>query len=373
MGDEHDSWLEGLGVQFDKLQQEKKDAEASISSSLQATQDSALSAAGVSRETAQQIKAAEQGIADFEKGRDEGRASGSIGLINALPPVQLAKAASRISDADDPEAEAQKIAGEKADTLTGIGQAFTDPQGTGTALGESLGKDAVAARKQGKTAEFAGRLAGHGDVIAATVAVGGGIAGAGEGGAVAVGEGGAVAVGESGAVASEGGIIAAGEGGAAAGEGGLAAAGEEGVAASESGAVELADSGLTGPPKTPPPAKPFPLRPTEFPKGPGFQPTQQPPGPAPDFLPDQPNPFEDPFNPRVPRAPRLPNFEPGFEAPEAPPPDTIPESRPPAFDPEISPSADSVPPPNAGSPNPGISPSAESVRAPGVGEPIPPE
>ena len=349
MGDKHDSWLEGLGVQFDQVLQQKKEAEASIAASLQSTQDSALSAAGVSPETAAQIKAAQQGIADFEKGREEGRASGSIGLLSVLPPVQLAKAAKRIANAEDPEAEAEKIAGEKADTVVGIGKAFTDPVGTGSGIGERLGKDAVAARKQGKTAEFAGRLSGHADVIAATVAAGGGLAGLGEGGVVA-GESGLAAAAEEGAIAGERGLVGAAEEGAVASERGLAGAAEEGVAASEGGGAEVVDSGFTPPPKTPPPAKPFEFRPTEIPKGPGFQPTQQPPGPAPDFLPDQPNPFEDPFNPRFPRPPRVPKFEPGFEAPDAPAPDTIPESKPPAFDPEISPGAESVPAPGVSEP-----------------------
>ena len=72
------------------------------------------------------------------------------------------------------------------------------------------------------------------------------------------------------------------------------------------------------------PDVPLPNRPTHVPHGPGFDPTIQPPGPAPDFDPDQRNPFEDPFNPRFPRPPRVPEFpaDPPLEAPpdlEAPP------------------------------------------------------
>jgi hypothetical protein len=212
MADEHDSWVQVLGVSFDKLRQKKQEAESSISSSLQSTQDSVLSDLGVSPETAQQIKAAQQGIADFERGRDEGRASGSIGLLSALPPVQLAKAVGRISEADDPEAEAMKIAGEKAETAGAIGKVFTDPDGSGAEFGKRFGKDANEARKEGRTAEFTGRLVGHGDVIAATVAAGGGLAGAGEG-----------------VVAAEEGLVAAGEEGLVSGERGLATGAEEGA------------------------------------------------------------------------------------------------------------------------------------------------
>ena len=183
-------------------------AESSVQASLQSAQDSVFTGLGVAPETAEQIKAAEQAIADFDRGRQAGRASGSAGLIDMLPPVQLAKAGVRIAEADDGEAEALKIADEKRATLAAIGKFGVDPAGSGAAIGESLGKSAVKARQEGRTAEFLGNLVGQGDVIAATVAVGGAGAGLEAGGA----EGAAAGVeagGARGAVTGveEGGIV----------------------------------------------------------------------------------------------------------------------------------------------------------------------
>src|SRR5207249_2444360 len=124
----------------------------------------------VAPETAQKIKQAEQGIADFEKGRDQGRAEGSMGLLNALPPVQLVKAVDRIASAEDKEAEALKIAGEKVDTVAGIGKIAADPAGTGMSLGTQFAKSTLKAKKEGRLAESLGNLAGHADVIGATAA-----------------------------------------------------------------------------------------------------------------------------------------------------------------------------------------------------------
>jgi hypothetical protein len=94
------------------------------------------------------------------------------------------------------------------------------------------------------------------------------------------------------------------------------------------------DGGVLDPPTVIPqgdPDVPLPNRPTEFPRGPEFDPTIQPPGPAPDFDPNQPTPFEDPFNPRIPRPPRLPEFPPEAlpEVPSESPPDS-PADEPPA-------------------------------------------
>ncbi len=350
---EQDNWLSALGVTFDQALQKKSDAEASLTGSLQSAQDSALSAAGVSPETAQQIKATEQAIADFEKGREKGRASGSIGLLNILPPVQLVKAGLRIADADDKEAEALKIAGEKADTLAGIGKLATDPIGSGSAIGERLGKDAVQARKEGRVAEFTGNLAGHADVIAATVAVGGGGGALAEGGVVAAeggvvaAEGGVIAAGEGGVVAAgEGGVVAAGEGGAvAAGEGGVVAAGEGGaVAAGEGGGgvvlrtAEGAD-GVASTARAPAIGEPVPS-------------TQLPPDGVPP-TPRSPESFGgDPISPA---AESVPGSQVGKPVPVEGPPTQLP------------PPEEPIPPtlPSAELP----SPAAESVPAPNVGEP----
>jgi hypothetical protein len=158
-------------------------AESAVQSSLQSAQDSVFEGLGVAPETAEGIKAAEQAIADFDRGRQAGRASGSAGLIEMLPPVQLAKAGARIAEADDGEAEALKIADEKRATLAAIGKFGIDPAGSGAAIGENLGKSAVKARQEGRMAEFVGNLVGQGDVVAATVAVGGAGAGLEAGGA----------------------------------------------------------------------------------------------------------------------------------------------------------------------------------------------
>ena len=160
-----------------------------IQSSLQSAQDSVLTELGASPETVQGIKAAEQAIADFDRGRQAGRAKGSAGLIDMLPPVQLFKAGTRIAEADDAEAEVLKIAEEKAATLAAIGKLGVDPAGSGAEIGEKFGKDAVKARQEGRLAEFAGNLVGQGDVIAATVAVGGAGAGLEAGGARGVAAG----------------------------------------------------------------------------------------------------------------------------------------------------------------------------------------
>jgi len=90
------------------------------------------------------------------------------------------------------------------------------------------------------------------------------------------------------------------------------------------------------------PIQPLELRPTEFPKGPAFNPTVQPPGiPAPDFAPGEVNPFEDPLNPRIPRPPRLPT--------------PLEDGPPTVRDPAVQPGPDT----------------ADTVRNPGVPEPFP--
>lgn len=221
-------------------------AESEVQSTLQSAQDSALEELGVSPETAQKIRAAEQAIADFDRGRKAGRASGSAALIDMLPPVQLAKAAKRISEADDPEAEALKIVEEKRNTLAAIGKFGTDPAGSGAAIGESLGKSAVKAKQEGRTAEFIGNLVGQGDVVAATIAVGGAGAGLEAGGAEAAAAGveaaGARGVG-AGARGVGAGVEAAGARGAGAG---VEAAGARGAAAGaeEAGVVVRTAEGV---------------------------------------------------------------------------------------------------------------------------------
>ena len=219
MANEHDTWMGALGVGFARMNQMADETKAKLQSNLQAAQDAALAGVGASPETAAQIKAAEQAMADFEQGRDEGRSSGTIGLLRVLPPVQLVEAGVRIAKADDAGQEAENIAKEKANTVAGIaavvGEAAADPRGPGAALGERfgerMGKDAVAAQKEGRLAKHLGNLVGHGEVIAATVAVT-----AGAGGAVAAGEVGIAGAGEVGI--------------AGAGEVGIAGAGEVGVA-----------------------------------------------------------------------------------------------------------------------------------------------
>ncbi len=216
------------------------DAKSGLQTTLQSAQSSLLTDLGASPETVQGIEVAEQAIADFDKGRQAGRAKGSIGLLEMLPPVQLFKAVSRIAAADDGEAEALKIADEKRATLAAIGEFGVDPAGSGAAIGEGLGKDAVKARQEGRLAEFAGNLAGQGDVIAATVAVGGAGAGLEAGGARGVAAG-AESAGARGVAA---GAESAGARGAAAG---AESAGARGAAAAESGAARTL-RGLGDPP-----------------------------------------------------------------------------------------------------------------------------
>ena len=119
MADGHDGWMQFFGLDMNKLAAAKQQVDSSLAqkeqqlqASLQSAQDRGLSALGVSPETAQQIREAQQGIADFDKGREKGRAEGSAALVKALPPFQLADAAGRIASADDKEEEALKIAGE---------------------------------------------------------------------------------------------------------------------------------------------------------------------------------------------------------------------------------------------------------------------
>src|SRR5437867_725095 len=97
MADGHDGWMQFFGLDMNKLAAAKQKVDSSLAQkeqelqgSLQSAQDRGLSALGVSPETAQKIKQAEQGIADFEKGRDQGRAEGSAALVKSLPPFQLA-------------------------------------------------------------------------------------------------------------------------------------------------------------------------------------------------------------------------------------------------------------------------------------------
>jgi hypothetical protein len=349
MGSEQDDWLGGLGVNINEVLQIKTDFESSVQAELQSMQNSAFEAAGISPETAQLIRDGEQAIADFDRGRQQGRAEGSMALVNMLPPVQFVKAAARIATAEDAEAEALKIAEEKANTAANIGRIVTDPVGFGSDLGTKLGNEAVAARREGRSAEFVGKIVGHGDVIAATVAAGGGLAGAGEGAALVAGEEAAAL-----AASEEAAALAAGEEAAASGEAALA--GEEGV---------------TIVPRTPPPPRPLPLRPTEFPKGPEFNPTQQP-GPPPDLAPGEVNPFDNPFikptAPRIPRPPRLPTFDPDI-LPDLPPPDTIPEIRVPEIEPVLPP--DTLPE----LPLPDLDPLVEPLELPPdtIPEPLRPE
>src|SRR3954469_14504574 len=170
MGDDHDGWMQFFGVDVNKFAEAKKQVDATLAkkekelqSSLQSAQDSGLAALGVSPETAQKIKEAQQAGADFEKGREKGRAEGSMGLINALPPVQLAKAVNRIANAKDKEAEAIQIAREKAATVGAVGKAIIDPVGTGEKMGKQAKEDILKAKKEGHLAESAGNVAGHAD------------------------------------------------------------------------------------------------------------------------------------------------------------------------------------------------------------------
>ena len=279
-----DGFGQGLAAQVQAAGGLVQSAESAVQSTLQSAQDSVLTGLGVSQDTAQGIKAAEQGIADFDKGRQAGRASGSIGVIESLPPVQLVKAGVRIAEADDAEAEAAKIAEEKANTLATIGKFGTDPAALGTAIGESLGKGTIQARQEGRTAEFVGNLVGQGDVVAATVAAGGAGAGVEAGGAEAaagVEAGGARGIGASveaggargvGAGVDAGGARAVGAG--VDGGGGVAASVEDGrvvvrTAEGADGAAPTSRAPAVGEPiapeaeAKPPPTEVDPPRPPE--------------------------------------------------------------------------------------------------------------
>jgi hypothetical protein len=359
MANEQDTWMGALGVGFARMNQMADETKAKLQSNLQAAQDAALAKAGASPETAARIKAAEQGVADFEEGRQEGRASGSIGLLNILPPVQLVKAGIRIAGADDAGQEALNIAGEKVDTVAGIGAALVDPAGTGEKVGKGLGKKLVTAQKEGHLAKETGNLVGHGEVIAATVAVtagAGGVAAAGEAGVAGIGEAGAAGIGEAGAAGiGEAGAAGVGEAGAAGvGEAGAAGVGEAGAAGvGETGAAEGLGEGLSegaaeGPvagevPPTvrspgPEPFDPAPSAnqpvpeptPSEVaPTEPGEPPTLRSPGPEPfDPAPsvDDPTPTTEPSPPTVPTEP--PTFRTGDPPPPESGPATIPEAPP---------------------------------------------
>jgi hypothetical protein len=257
---------EGLLGQF---QEAKTGLEQEAESSFQSARDSVLTGLGASPETVEGINAAGQAIADFDRGRQAGRNTGTIGLLEMLPPVQLARAGIRIADADDGEAEALKIAEEKAGTLAAIGQFAADPAAGGAAIGESLGKSAVKARQEGRLAEFAGNLVGQGDVIAATVAVGGAGAGVEAGGARGV----AAGVEAGGAEGVAAGVEAGGARGVAAGvEAGGAESAAAGVEAggAEAGAAPRTLPGLGEPPPTLP-GLGEPIPPTE----PGIPPTER--------------------------------------------------------------------------------------------------
>jgi hypothetical protein len=362
MSDAHDSWWNSIGVDIQKLRQAAHDAK-----------NAGLEKAGVSSDTIKKLDQAGAVIDDFEKGRGEGTKEGVIDLVKMAPPVLAVRGAitiGEIASSDDPEAAAKKVAGEKIDTAVNVAKfasgVVTDPVGTGIGVGKHVGEDFNKANAAGHGAEFAGKLVGHGEVIAATVAV-------------------------------------------TAGAGGLAAAGEEGASvAAEEGAGALAEDGsaiLREAPSTPPPAleppaaaepvapevpspelepappSPKTIVPEESPVqpglrppgeiGPGFDPTLRPPGfgPEGDFPADVPTPFENPNQPRIPRFPKLPSdpFEP------VAPPDTVPESRPPQFDPEPASPPDTVrdPTPPAFDPAPAGEPvaSAETAAPPAVEQP----
>jgi hypothetical protein len=227
------------------------DAEAALTQELQSAQNAAFDALGLSSETQDGIRAAEQAAADFETGRRKGNSEAVAGAVNLLPTVQAVRAAKRIAEADDAEAEAEKILLEKSESAAALGEVLSNPVGSGAKLGASTGTRLVdgtrRAQREGRLAEHLGELAGQAQFVGQGVAIGVGVGGlaaggavAAEGGAVAA-EGGAVAA-EGGAVAAEGGAVAA-EGGAAAGEGALAAAEEGAAAGVEAGGAESAAAG----------------------------------------------------------------------------------------------------------------------------------
>lgn len=247
MGTEHDLWMKGLGIDLDglvaKTREVGKQVDAAVTGTFDSARDSVLSAAGASPETLARVKSLEHNIDDYKKGEDEGVMEGVGDLLNMAAPVQFAKAASRISGAEDKQAEMQKIAAEKMETMKGIAGFVLNPF-SGAELGGRVVDGAVKAHDEGHLARWAGNFVGHGEVIAATVAVtagAGGIAGSlavAEGGGVALAEGGGVALAEGGSVAlAEGGGVALAEGGGVALAEGAEGAGT-GLARATTAAVE---------------------------------------------------------------------------------------------------------------------------------------
>lgn len=220
---------------FDGLKQQ---AEEAARAKLQAVQDAAFDAVGLSPEQAQAIRDGQQAIADFDKGRQQGRVEASQDLLNLLPPYL----ALRVANADDPQAELQKVLAEKQAQSEGIARMADDPLGTAGAMGTSFARNTLKAQEEGRTAERMGNMAGHAQVIGEVAGAGVGAGGLVQGGAV-VGEAGAAVGVEGGAVGAEGGAIGA-EGGAIGAEGGTLGA-EGGVIGAEGGAAG-APAGVAG-------------------------------------------------------------------------------------------------------------------------------
>ena len=223
MSVEHDNWMRGLGVDIDAIMAAAdrtegvaKGAESAVTAKLQSAQEGAFDALGVSQETRDGIKGAEQAVADFDKGRKKGKADATIGFLNILPPVQAGKAAIRIAESDDPEAEAAKVLQEKSASAAALGEFMDNPIGGAAKMGAGMGtrfaQDTRKAQEEGRLAEHAGELAGHaefaGELAGITVGVGGLVA---DGGVVAA-EGGVAAT-DGGAIAGRGGAIVAEDGG----------------------------------------------------------------------------------------------------------------------------------------------------------------
>ena len=399
MGTEHDSWMKGLGIDIDNLLAKAKDvgqrADATVTGMVDSAQSQLLSAVGASPETVESFDTLKKGLSDFQEGRAQGAAEGVGDLVNMIAPVQFGKAALRLAEADDKGAEAQKIANEKLTTMKGIAGFVLDPR-SGEKLGQRLGDSVLKARDEGRLANFTGNLIGHGDVIAATVAVTAGAGGVGavaEGGAAIVAEGGAAVVAEGGAaVIAEGGAAVVAEGGAAvAAEGGAAVVAEGGVeagvavvgegglgvAAEEGGATALGESAAEAPSAARPVVEPVPAG-EPAPISEPFPATE----PAPTL---RSSPGGDPISPAAESVPGSQVGQPPpsnipptqLPPPEVPGPPTLRSAEP------VSPLAESVPPPRGAEPPPDqfgsgepvveepIPDDADTVRNPGVPEPFP--
>jgi hypothetical protein len=336
MAEDHDSWLSALGVDVDKFRQANKAQSAATESMVDGAVGSVIDDAASAAQKLVNDAPVSQGLKDvattginFEKGVYEGAYQGAKGLVGAVQTAgdvvsgaALLKGAGEVAAAavsDDARKDLVKDVTDDINKANAMGNMIVNPIGSAISVGAQIKSGYDAAAAKGQTAEFIGKGVGIAAVVAATSALGGGEAEIAD----------------------------------------LTTAGEEGGSLAEGGIIEKPT--YVPPGESVPPVGPG-TRPTVFPPAeqPGWAPTDPPPGPAPEFGRDVPNPYQpweeggpnNPNIPRIPRPPRMPDF--GEDTPA--PPDTDPNPSPPSFEPSPSsarpdPSPASVPPPSEQAPD----------------------